>query len=580
MSLLLLLGGAEGAEAPAPPARIAIRREFLPDDLYWYVEPPQGRPSRWAADEALVENLITDMRLVDEMPGGDKEGSGVLARDPRTSWSDLVPFSDITVRGPGGEEVAHYRLDKTPESDGEHMAITTEAVGWSKALEDDNALIGPGFIDSDLTKWGEPSTARRIALLANNELLSETESSTTFLAGAAVTALLIQILGKVEGKVSEGEFWYRGGGPNIARALFDFLVPKAGGDPTNQTNRVGLCNDDLTSGAALSADFHATAANQQEVATGEAGKKFAYFQSSYGGAATGTFGGDTYGLSNVKVIGDHGLALQGTWPDVGFTVSQMLGWAIPRFTVLEARPEDLEDLGYIIGQAWFSDPGPISQVVQELSKYELLDWFVFGGKRFQLKQPGTYGRRWQAYVGPSSLQEQGFDASRSWKEILVSYQDVDGTTRTVGPPGSGADVESASLEMTDPDHPAVRAAEAYGPNFIRRDRLDLKGISTPSRAIEVGEIWLREANRLNRSGSAVFADYLMDDCGVMRPVSHLRAGDRVRFPDAADTSYRSVVRRTYEHATRTCTVDLDAPPEGLQALLERLQADIQSLSFS
>ena len=42
------------------------------------------------------------------------------------------------------------------------------------------------------------------------------------------------------------------------------------------------------------------------------------------------------------------------------------------------------------------------------------------------------------------------------------------------------------------------------------------------------------------------------------------------FVDAADTSARKIVRTDKDYDTRTCTLDLDAPPEGLQQLLERL----------
>ncbi|HSC20879.1 MAG TPA: hypothetical protein VLC07_04045, partial [Solirubrobacterales bacterium] len=560
---------------------IATTREYPPDDLYCFVEPPKGQRSRWAADESLTENVITDIRLTDEMPGGDKEGSWVFARDPRASWPDLAPFSDITVKGRGGEEVAHYRLDKTPESDGDHMAITGEAVGWSKALEDDNAMIGPGFIDSDLSKWEDPTTERRKRLreaaiyllaatsLGRSEPATESEAAGIVNDFTGVTA--------EEGKEEAGESDYDSGGVDIGQVLYDrrtIAVPDAAFISDMALGKEAT----FTVEPKVGPDLEGATALSQSLAAPGSGYRYARlrdrFQSTYVGAMTNLFA-----WQNLKVLGSQGLTLQGTWPNVGFTVSQMLAWAIPQFTCLEARPEDLEDLGYIIEQAWFSDPGPMSQVVQELTKYELLDWFVFGGRRFKLKQPGTYGRRWQAYAGPSSLQEQGFDASRSWKEILVVGQDVTGRQLSVGAIGSGATVETPALEITDPGHPAVQAAEAYGPNFVRRDRLDLRGISTPARMIEVGEIWLREASRLNRSGSASFSGYLMDDKGVMRPVSHVRAGDEVRFPDASDTSFRKIVRRSYEHDARTCTVDLDAPPEGLQALLERLQADVQALSL-
>jgi len=560
----------EPAEVVAP-ARVAIVREYPPDDLAWRIDPPNGRPSRWAADEPLTENVASDMRLVDEMPGLDKEGSVLLARNPRESFPDLAPFSAITVYGPGVEEVANYRLDKTPESDGDRVSITAEAVGWSKALEDNSALIGPGFIDGDLSKCGEPSAALKAALIGAGADLSGISTSIDAAAGEVRPSLTFSYNHLKAGKVEWNEFVYDSGGVDIAEVLYDFLGRSASPD-ASFLHRASLSADGIVE-TVTGTDHNASTALQQVVSSAVAGLRFVRFISAYLGAAEGDPYAERFRLQNLKVIGRHGLALQGTWPDVGFTVAPMLGWAIPEFTELEARDEDLEDTGYIVQQAWFSDPGPMSQVVQELTKYELLDWFV-EKKRFKLKRPGTYGRRWQAYAGPSGLQEQGFDAARSWDRILVTAQDVDGRTLSVGPIGSGATVETDALEITDPDHPAVRAG------VDRMDRLDLRRISTPARMIEVGEIWLREANRLNRSGSATLSGYVMDDRGVMRPVSQVRAGDEVRFPDAADPSYRRIVRRSYEHNTRTATVDLDAPPEGLQALLERLQADIQTLALS
>jgi hypothetical protein len=562
--------------------RVAVAREYPPDDLYCFVEPPKGQRSRWAADESLTENVITGLRLADEMPGGDKEGSWVFARDPRASWSDLSPFSDITVKGAGGEEVAHYRLDRTPESDGDHMAITGEAVGWSKALEDDNAIIGPGFIDSDLSKWGDPSTARRKQLIeVGIRLMAAMSVGTSSADPEDVLGSIVNDFTNVTTVAEDteaGEADYDSGGVDIGALLYHFLGDLAGGEISASWESDAALGASDTAFTVSGSDHDTSADVATFLDAPGPGYKFARLRNRLNAASEGTDLKRIFAWQ-AKVLGLHGLDLQGTWPNVGYTVSQMLGWAIPCFTCLEARPEDLEDLGYVIEQAWFSDPGPMSQVVQELTKYELLDWFVFGCKRFKLKRPGTYGRRWQAYAGPFSLQEQGFDASRSWKEILVVGQDVTGRQLSVGAIGSGATVETPALEITDPGHPAVQAAEAYGPNFIRRDRLDLRGISTPARMIEVGEIWLREANRLNRSGSATFSGYLMDDKGVMRPVSHVRAGDEVRFPDASDTSYRRIVRRSYEHDARTCTVDLDAPPAGLQALLERLQANVQALAL-
>jgi Glycosyl hydrolase family 26 len=556
---------------PSFPQRVAVLREYPPDKLAWRITPPQGAPSRWAADEPLAENVIDDIRLVDEMPGGDKEGSGTLARNPRTPWPDLAVFSDVEVYGPGVEVVGNYRIDKTPKSDGERMAIDPAAVGWSAGLDDDKAVIGPGFIDGRLSEWVEPSIERRLNLKTEGYELSASASSGAQEGGASAPGLMFDFSGvtKTAGNKPGAELQYFGGGVDLARLLFDFL----GDGTTTWAEFPALLNSDLWTAVDDPKNLNGATAAQQEVTATASGRKRAALQAFYTGEFTGQMT-NQHVYQNVKVLSDHGLALQGDWPNVGFTVSQMLGYAIPLHTPLSADPEDLEDRGYIIGQAWFSDSGPMSQVVRELTKYELLDWFVFGGRRFQLRQPGTYGRNWQAYAGPSDLQEEGEDGTRLWREITVSYQDVDGTTRTVGPPGSNATVEDARLEITDPDHPAVRA------ELTRKDLLDLKGISTPARALEAGEYWLAEANLLSRSGSATLSDYVMDDRGIFRPVSQLRAGDRVRFPDAVDSSYRKVVRRAYEHNARTVTVDLDAPPEGYEALLERMQADITQLGYA
>lgn len=561
---------------PSFPQRVAVTQEYPPDQLAWRIDPPGGMPSRWAADEYLTENVIEDIQLTDEMPGGDKEGTGILARNPRLPWPDLAPFSDISVYGPGVEEVGAYRLDKTPEADGDRMAITPAAVGHSVALDDDQALIGPGLIDGDLSKWSDPSGERRRHL---NDIGWQENDSTVDLSGSTTGNPGLTFTLNLE---SDGdhvaERWRPSDGVDISELHYDF-----GGAEKDAAwiDEAFLSSDDQETSGTGGPNHEQVSATHQIVKAALTGLKWARIHS----ARAGGFGVPTqiaHSWSNIKVLGPDGaaLALQGIWPNVGFTVSQMLGQVIPAYTYLTADPEDLEDAAYIVQQAWFSDPGPISQVVQELTKYELLDWFVFGGKRFQLRFPGTYGRRWQAYSGPSNLQNTGEDASRLWREILVTYQDVDGSTKTVGPVGSGAMVEDAGLEITDPDHPAVRAEQAYGPNFTRKDRLDLRGISTPARAIAAGERWLAEANLLSRSGTASLSGYAQDDRGVWRPVSQLRGGDLVRFPDAADRSYRKVVRRTYQHSTRTVSVDLDAPAEGLAALLERMQADLQSLQLS
>jgi hypothetical protein len=188
---------------------------------------------------------------------------------------------------------------------------------------------------------------------------------------------------------------------------------------------------------------------------------------------------------------------------------------------------------------------------------------VWEGPLFWLHDRNARGNKWRARVGPTQLEETGPQVDRLWNSIIVQYQDVDGSTRTVGPTGSGADTESAYLVDDDPENPATKAG------ITRRDLLTM-GVSTPEGAIEVGRRFLEQSKVLDSSGRARIVGHVQDERGVWHPYSHVRAGDQISFVDASDSSYRRIVKTDKSRSDRTCSIDLDAPPEGLQSLLERL----------
>ena len=165
--------------------------------------------------------------------------------------------------------------------------------------------------------------------------------------------------------------------------------------------------------------------------------------------------------------------------------------------------------------------------------------------------------------GPSQLEETGPQVERIWESVIVQYQDVDGSTKTVGPVGSGADTETDDLKDDDPDNPANKLG------ITRRDLL-VMGIGTAASATEVGRRFLEESKLLDSSGRARLIGHVQDSHGVWHPYSHVRAGDTISFVDSSDTSYQADRPDRQDPRRPTCSVDLDAPPEGLQALLERL----------
>lgn len=565
-----------GARIPAQFLRVAVNREFPQVKHSIIVRDSHGIAiRRWAEDEARTENVMNGLSLSGVIPGGKKELKVNLPRDPRRYWPDIEGFLNIECQLPGRNRIWDGRIAKAPRSDGDRMVINDQAVGWAAALEDRLALR-IGFIKSSLDGFGEPSAARTSALEKENfqpQATSTIGPAGTF-ATPAITQNLTRIVTNTTGPYAYAEMQYRSG-VDLGALLFDAASIIGIAENVLWDTVAGLATDDLIT-AGDGKDFDGVGATQQTLAATAIGRRIALFQLVY----RGTFAGDgnwTWAWSNIRLLSwlaAQNLTLQGTWPNVGYSAAQMLRVAIPAYSELTATADSVEDDGFIIEDAWFDDPGTLARGVDELVKYGLYDWFVKDKKLFELREPGTYGRRWQAYQGPSGFEEAGIDTDRCWDRIVVGYQDVDGSARYVGYPGSGCENEYAALQITDPDHPAVKAENP------REDLLVLESVSTAARALEAGERWLQEANELSRSGKATLSNYVQDSAGVFWPVAVVAEGDLIRFPDSRDTSYRKIVEFDYDGDQRSNTVNLDAPSESVKALLARYRAVLVSRGFN
>lgn len=566
----------EGLFPEAEVGHVAVTQE-RPNTQHHIIvrDPKTGQAvARWAEDEPLKENVLNGVQASGALPGGKKELKASLPRDPRRDWPDLEGFLEIELNIGARNRVWHGRIGKAPRSDGDHMVIDGEAVGYAAALEDRKALR-LGLLNSELGKWGEPSTERRKQLYeAAIKLVASTSVGQHSKDPEAIAPAVINDFSNVEALAAAteaGEAHFEGGEVDLWQVLYDFVDLSGGAENVDWDNNMALGTTDLFTTTVAGTDHNAKAANQQSVEATAEGYKFARLRDSWRGGDTNLT--RIFAWKNIRVISwlAQSLALQGEWPNVGFTAAQMLRLLVPEFSELEATEDSVEDDGFVIQQAWWSDPGTLSRVVDELVKYGLYDWFVKDAKLFELRAPGTYGRNWQAYQGPSNFQETGTDTERLWDRIVVAYQDPDGSTRYVGYPGSGCEEEYESLQITDPNHPAVRAG------VVREDLLVIQSVTTGTRAKEVGERFLAGANELPKSGKAELSGFIQDDKGVFRPAAEVAEGDLLSFRDARDSSYRKIASYDYDADARKVLVDLDAPSDSFQALMERFDAVLQPI---
>jgi hypothetical protein len=559
-------------------------REKPPLRLHSLLTAPAGQTARWGGDE-VPENVPDGLSFSTTMPGGFESANCSLPRKPGVAYADLTPFANWRIQGAGGECAWEGQLRDTPRSSGNDRAVTPRGAGYQAHLDDDKSarMI---YVDQDFGSWGSSSTQRRLDLLSSG--LVPTDATTNPDETTGEPSLETSVQGPwaaANPPVSEGV--YDAKGIPIASVYYAWKKSSTlDNTDVNYTWRLQASAADTFTSSDATANLRAAGPGTGTLTTTGGDKTFVTAHLFYGAVAK-TTDGNKYCIywTKLAVYGDHGLTKRG---DASATEAQGLyasdviahalrTWA-PLITFTEGSTGTLTPTSFVIPQLEFRDPTTVSQIISGANRFHLRDWAIWEGQRagqptFYYHDRGARGKAWRARIRPAELEETGQSADRVWNGILVRFNDVSGESRTVGPTGSGANTEDTALEDSDPLNPANQKG-------IRRwDVLDMGGVSTPAGAIEVGRRFLEEANQLDTSGQARLVGYVEDDRGVIHPAWKVRAGDTIAFTDASDRSARRIVKTNYDAATCTCSVDLDAPPEGLDALLERLQATLIPLGL-
>lgn len=562
-------GGVRVTVRELPPLRLAIN-----------VQAPNGVQRRWARDEPNPENVPSGLSFSTSAPGGFEAFGCTLPRRAELDYVDLEQLTRLTVSGPSGKIAWEGRLEGSPrDSDPSRLTVSPTGVGYQAHLEDDKSVVVV-YVDRDLGAWTEPSIQRRINLLSVG-----TRMNGSFSAGgqdsASTTAALTTHLDTASSGAGTDrvEVWYYGGGADLGEIRYT-LDSNVASDPLWES-RVFFSDDDVATNTTNGTDHDAADVSTDTGQTTTALRKYAAVVWAVDSSATVTNTTMEGQWKNLRVFGLNALTRRGAAPDDGVYASDVivhvLRWA-PLIRATTGTTGTITASDFVIPQLAFKDPTTTAEVISSANRFSLRDWFIWEGQRpgeptAYYHERGARGTAWRARVGPSKLSEAGPSIDRLWNGVIVRYQDVDGTSRSVGPPGSDATETSALLIDTDPEHPANKLG-------IRRwTTLDMGGVSTPAGAIAVGARFREQARALNTSGQAQLTGYAEDSHGTVRPAWQIRAGDTISFIDSNDPSPRRVIKTNYEDSSKTNSVDLDAPPDGLAALLERLQVVLVPLGL-
>jgi hypothetical protein len=550
------------------------------------VTTPGGARARWAVDDPSGENVPGSLNVSTVMPGGHEQGSCVLARDPSYSYPDLVELSKIQVAGAGNQIVHEGRLESYPSSGGDQAQITPTWLGYQDHLTDDSSAREI-FVDRAIGSWQGPSVGRTLQWLEPGSDVVVSGSST----GPDYTTQFPSLVTTMSGSWTQGqavEGWYDASGISIGaltvawetNGLFALTGGPSGG-PVFGASAI-LCNDDTGPLPYDRYDLMSTPGVITLNATGA--RPWALLQFWNDQVPGGKDGVDfTVFFTVVAVYGRHGLPTY--WPPgynpyqdaQGVLASDVMAYALQKWAPLinysTGLNGSIQPSSFIIPHLVFPDRGTVADMQTSATSFELLDWAVWEGPQYYLNAKGARGNKWRTRIGAAALQETGPQIGRLWNGVMVSFTDVSGVTRTVGPPGSGANQEYAALIDPDPDNPSNQVFDPYG-RVLRRWAGLSAGTSDWSQAVAVGVEFLAEQKLLNTSGQATITGHVQNESGIWQPAYMMRAGDQLSVVDSSDPSYRRLVHTAYDDPTKANTLQLDQPPDGMQQLLERLQVSL------
>ena len=537
--------------------------------LHAIIETPGGNRYRHAIDEPSAENIPSGQKFGDSMPGGFDQCEYALPRKPGVTYQDLERLSTIYIKGTGGEPAGEYRLERTPRTSGTERSISVQGVGYQAHLEDDKSAREI-YVDQDLSHWGSASTQRKVNVAAVSFQIHDATVNPDTTTGAPALETFVDEIGSNQ-PIAEG--WYDASGLTIGSIYYAWKKSSTVNNAdTNWHWTVLASSTDTETSTDSSGELRAAGPGTGTLtATTTTAKKFGKVQFYYG--TTSTVNGIHYSIfwTRLAVYGNHGLTKQGTASATdaqGFYASDVIANALSRWAPLlsytTGADGTIKPTSFVIPQLEFREPTTVADMIQQANRFHIRDWAVWDNKTFYYHDRGDRGRSWRARVAPAQLEETGPAVDRLWNGVIVQFRDVDGTVKTVGPTGASTDSTSADLIDTDSENPANKVG-------IRRwTKIDMGIVSTTAAATEVGRRFLIETKALDSSGKAQLVGHVEDDKGILRPYWQVRAGDTISFVDAADPSPRRIVKTEKDVDAKTCTVDLDAPPDGLAAILERL----------
>lgn len=560
---------------------VSIERAPRPDSdrLALSVRTPDGVVHRWGDDERSSERIPGGLTLSSSVPGGDADLGCELLRDmTRRRGDDLTNFNEVRAYGPGNETVWRGSLARTPSS---ASSVSPAAVGDAARLREDPSLRML-CVDRRLDRWA-PMPNGRLISLGTNWWTHNTNVSIEGASGdldAGVTFDSNRIASNAGFPFHLGEAFYDSLGVPIGAIYYDFgdtvgiWAPDANWDHTvHLMSAYGTSYADVVIGT----DHNGSAAVAQLVTSTNPAVRFAMLQQVY----KGTFTGDGAWRSRFKNLAVYGqdvarVANPAGGPP-GVQAQAVLRAILDKAKVgISYDADSIAFDAFVLPQlAWLESVTP-EQAILDTNRFYRNLWAVYDRKLYW-RAPESFGRLWRVRRSEGAqIQSAGPDAESDYNGVVVSYDDpVTASRQVVGPPETGLRgplaLSTANLRDTDPATPLNR--------WGRRRFASLSASSTSEAGgIRLGELFMAGMRARRISGSIeISAGQAISAAGARVPAWAPKAGDRILVEDDPAGEERLIIEASYSHDSRSSTLTLDAPPNAMESLLERLQVVLEGV---
>ncbi len=472
-----------------------------------------------------VTDRIEGLQWSNVNPGGHERAAFMLkgswgAGFPEARRGNIVRIED------GGQELFTGRIDEQdPQAaDAEQVSIT--AYGLGVRLKDDT--MREIYVDRDVSKWRGPSLARKIAAASGSIDVTDMSIVPDTTNGQSSLALVLQ---GAWSRTANVEAVYDAHGIPIGALYYSWKV-NANINPAdaNWSGTLSLYeNDTPTAPLDGSGDLLSSATSGTGTLTASTSTKiFVYIDLTYGVGAGGA--NVQYGLyfPVLAVYGKHGLTKRGANSATdaqGFYASDIVADVCSRLAAVDIAARRIDQSTFIIPQLVFFDDTTYEDVITEVSKYQNVDWGVWGPDLLtgEFSDPmvgyldwtarDSSTISWIAYRDECEELDLHTELGSTYDQVAVSYTDPTGQTHRV---------------LRSIDSPALDDA-----GIVHRTAPLQGGTLTLSGAQQLGDAFLAlsSGNPVSR-GQAIIKGSIKHN-SVQRPVHFLRAdGSNLTIPDA------------------------------------------------